>query len=121
MPVRPSNSIIFGGSLNISTYGEGGMPNVDPSEAGKVMHGQLDGANGLTLMASDIPSGMPMGSGSAISLSLSGDDEAALRGYWDKLSRGGQVVMPLEKAPWGDIFGMLTDRFGTAWMVDIAG
>jgi PhnB protein len=37
------------------------------------------------------------------------------------LADGGQVAMPLEKAPWGDIFGMCTDRFGVPWMVNIAG
>ncbi len=56
-----------------------------------------------------------------VSISLSGDDDAELSGYWDKLLEGGSVTMPLEAAPWGDKFGMLTDRFGVAWMVNIAG
>jgi PhnB protein len=30
------------------------------------------------------------------------------------------VTMPLEKAPWGDIFGMCTDRFGISWLVNVA-
>ena len=55
------------------------------------------------------------------SISLSGDDDRELRGYWDKLAAGGTVTLPLEKAPWGDSFGMLTDKFGTPWMVNIAG
>ena len=54
-------------------------------------------------------------------LTLSGDDEDRLRGWWDALSAGGTVGVPLEKAPWGDSFGMCTDRFGVAWMVNIAG
>ncbi len=53
-------------------------------------------------------------------MSLSGDDEAELRGYWDKLSEGGTVTLALEKQMWGDVFGMCVDRFGTAWMVNIA-
>jgi len=56
-----------------------------------------------------------------VSISLSGDDSDALRGYWEKLSEGAQVTMPLEKQMWGDEFGMLTDRFGMQWMVNIAG
>jgi len=57
----------------------------------------------------------------APAVSLSGDDEASLKGYWDKLSAGATITMPLEKAPWGDSFGMLTDKFGVSWMVNIAG
>lgn len=56
-----------------------------------------------------------------ISISLSGDDDAALRGYWEKLSDGGTVVEPLNQAPWGDSFGMCKDKFGINWMVNIAG
>jgi PhnB protein len=44
-----------------------------------------------------------------------------LSGYWQKLSDGGSVTMPLEAAPWGDKFGMLKDRYGIDWMVNIAG
>jgi PhnB protein len=58
---------------------------------------------------------------SGVSISLSGDDDAALRGYWDKLTDGGDVLQPLEVAPWGDAFGMLVDRFGVSWLVNIAG
>lgn len=111
---------IFGGELHISTYAEGGMPH-DPSGADKIMHGQLDAENGMTLMVSDAPEGMPISDGSNISISLSGDDEASLRGYWDGLMAGGKAVMPLEKAPWGDTFGALVDKFGVNWMVNIAG
>ncbi len=64
---------------------------------------------------------MDLTPGDNFSLSLSGDDETELRGYWDKLSDGGTVAMPLEKAPWGDIFGMCTDRYGVPWMVNIGG
>jgi len=63
---------------------------------------------------------MPHQPGSTISVSLSGDDEAELRGYWDKLTDGGQVTLQLEKQMWGDVFGMVVDRFGIAWMVNIA-
>jgi PhnB protein len=55
-----------------------------------------------------------------VSVSLSGDDEARLRGYWERLSEGGSVTVPLEKAPWGDTFGMCVDRFGTSWLVNVA-
>ncbi len=54
-----------------------------------------------------------------ISISLSGDDLDELRGYWQKLSEGGSVSVPLEKQMWGDEFGMCVDKFGIGWMVDI--
>ena len=112
---------VFGGELTLSTFGESGMTD-DPAQQDKVMHAMLDAGPDLCLMASDAPPGMPLDSGSQISISLSGDDEARLRGYWDALvDGGGTVTMPLEKAPWGDSFGMCADRFGIAWMVNIAG
>jgi PhnB protein len=110
---------VFGGDLTISTFGEMHASD-DPAEQDKVMHASLETPGGLTLMASDTPAGMDLTPGSTITVSLSGDDEAELRGYWEKLSDGGQVTMPFEKAPWGDFFGMCTDKFGIPWMVDAA-
>ena len=111
---------VLGGELTVSTFGEFHASD-DPTEQDKVMHAQLETPAGFTLMASDAPPGMEVGTVGGFAVSLSGDDEAELRGYWDKLSEGGQVTMPLEKQMWGDIFGMLDDRFGVSWMVDIVG
>ncbi|HEX5561567.1 MAG TPA: VOC family protein [Nocardioidaceae bacterium] len=110
---------VFGGELTVSTFAELGGAQ-DPSEADLVMHAQLSTEH-LTLMGSDTPSRMELPERSSISVSLSGDDDATLRGYWDRLCEDGTVSMPLEKAPWGDSFGMCTDRFGTAWLVNISG
>jgi PhnB protein len=111
---------VFGGEVTRSTFGEFQVSD-DPAVKDNVMHSMLETPNGLTLMAADTPPGMDLDSGSAITISLSGEDEAELRGYWDKLVDGGTVGVPLEKAPWGDTFGMCTDRFGVNWMVNIAG
>ena len=110
---------VFGGELRINTFGEYGASD-DDAIKDKVMHAQLETPADFTLMASDMPPGMPHSAGNNMAVSLSGDDEAQLRGYWDKLAEGGQVTMPLEKQMWGDVFGMCTDRFGTPWMVNIA-
>jgi PhnB protein len=83
------------------------------------MHAQLETVRGFTLMASDTPPGQEHQPGSSIAMSLSGEDGDELRGYWDKLGDGGTVVMPLEKQMWGDEFGMVLDRFGIQWMVNI--
>jgi PhnB protein len=110
---------VFGGDLRINTFGEFGSQ--DSAEADKIMHAQLETDNGFTLMASDTPAGMQRrNQGDNISISLSGDDSAQLRGYWEKLSDGGTVTMPLEKQMWGDEFGMCVDKFGVPWMVNIS-
>ncbi len=107
---------VFGGELTVNTFGDFGG---DPSIADKIMHGQLETPAGYTLMASDIAPGMPaFDRGNGVTISLSGDDEA-LSGWFEKLSDGGQVTMPLEKQMWGDVYGQLVDRFGVAWMVNI--
>ncbi len=109
---------VFGGKLVISTFKEY-QASQDPSEDNKVMHAMLEADNGITFMASDTPSSMEYKPGNTMSMSLSGDNESELRGYWEKISEGGTIIMPLEKAPWGDIFGMCIDKFGIQWMVDI--
>jgi len=111
---------VFGGELTRSTFAEY-HASEDPAEQDKIMHGQLKTDGGLTLMAADTPNRMEFTPGNNYSVSLSSDDEAELRGYWDKLAEGGMVAMPLEKAPWGATFGMCTDKFGVAWLVNIAG
>jgi PhnB protein len=71
-------------------------------------------------MAADTPSHMEYSPGSNFSMSLSGEDEQRLRGYFDQLQEGGTVLQPLEKASWGDTFGMLVDRFGVRWLVNVS-
>ena len=110
---------VFGGELTVSTLVESGM-DVAPEESTWLMHGQLETPDGFTLMAADVPSSMPLAAGSAHSVSLSGDDGDKLRRFWDLLIEGGSVTVPLEQAPWGDTFGMLVDRFGVAWLVNIS-
>jgi PhnB protein len=109
---------VFGGELTLNTFGESGVD--VPGYVDRIMHGQLETPAGYTLMVSDAPPGMATSGGSDISVSLSGDDGDDLRGYFAKLSEGGSVTVPLEKQMWGDEFGMCTDRFGVAWMVNIS-
>jgi PhnB protein len=108
----------LGGTPRLHTFGElggEGGPGAD-----KIMHGMLETDGGFTLMAGDNPPGTEHDPGSNIAVSLSGDDGEELRGYWEKLSAGGTVTVPLEKQMWGDEFGMCVDRFGIGWMVNIA-
>ena len=111
---------VFGGELVANTYSEfGGADN--PADADKIMHAQLEAEDGLALMGADAPTGQPFTPGTNYSVSLSGDDDAQLRGFWEKLSDGATIVEPLERAPWGDSFGMLVDKYGVSWLVNISG
>lgn len=109
---------VLNGELTMNTFKEGGMPH-DPAEADKIMHGMITTNKGIVLMASDSPKDWPYSVGTHMSISLSGEDEAELRGYWDRLGESAKIDAPLAKAPWGDHFGMLTDKFGIRWMVNI--
>ncbi len=111
---------VFGGKLDLSTFKDY-HASQDPSEDNKIMHSVLEAENGITIMASDTPNRMEYRAGTNMSMSLSGDNEAELKAYFEKLSAGGTVTMPLEKAIWGDSFGMCTDKFGVQWLVNIAG
>ncbi|MFG2043410.1 VOC family protein [Dactylosporangium sp. NPDC048998] len=108
---------VFGGELRMNTFGEYGSD--DASIADQIMHAMLETPGGYTLMASDTPPNMTVTPGDNITISLSGDDGAELRRYWEKLSASGKVSIPLEKQMWGDEFGSCVDQFGIQWMVNI--
>ena len=109
---------VFGGKLTQSTFKEF-HASQDPSEDNLIMHALLETDSGMTLMAADTPKAMEYHPGTNFSVSLSGDNEDELSGYFRKLSTGGKITMPFEKAPWGDKFGMCIDKFGVSWMVDV--
>lgn len=111
---------IFGGKLEFHTFDEYSASQ-DPSEDNKIMHSVLETDNNVLFMGADTPNSMEYPDKSNISLSLSGDNENELRGYFEKLSTDGTITMSLEKAPWGDSFGMCKDKFGITWMVNISG
>lgn len=112
---------VFGGELNVSTFAEF-HASEDPAEQDKIMHSMLRTDQGLMLMAADTPNSMEYTPGTNFAISLSGgsEDEGELRGYWEKLSAEGKVTMPLDKASWGDTFGMCVDRFGISWLMNIS-
>ena len=110
---------VLGGELTLSTFRDMGGMGMDEAELDKVMHGRLVTSEGLVLMGADTPSSMEFVPG-GYSVSLSGDDEARLRSAFDGLSAGGTIGEPLVEAPWGDVFGMFTDRFGVEWMVNVS-
>lgn len=110
---------VLDGTLDLNTFGEY-HASEDPAEQDKIMHAQLKTDSGMQLMGADTPNGMEFREPWGFSISLTGDDAETLREYFTKLSEGGAVLMPLEKQVWGDEFGMVKDRFGVSWMVNIS-
>lgn len=104
---------LFGGDLSLTTFGTEGP------DAARIMHGALRTDAGYMIMGADVLSDMEYEPIRGTSVSISGDDAEQLRRYWVELSAGGSISMPLAKQPWGDEFGMCTDRFGVPWMIDI--
>jgi len=111
---------VFGGELTTSTFAASGAP-VEKGEEELLMHSQITVNGKPFLMAADTPQHMAFVPAAGISISLSGGqvDDASLRDYWAKLSASGRILQPLEKAPWGDAFGMCVDGYGITWMVNI--
>lgn len=108
---------VFGGELTMQTMGEAPIDMPKGATKDQIMHAQLEGGE-VRLMASDSTIASPKAA--KIELSLSGPDEVKLHKIFDELAKGGKVNMPLEKQFWGDTFGMLSDKYGVDWMVNIS-
>ena len=108
---------LLGGELSLNTFAEFGMG--EGGAGDQVMHSQVEVSGTAVLMGSDVPPGMETRDNAVVSLFGGPEDEATMRAQWDRLADGGTVSEPLVAAPWGDVFGQLTDRFGIFWMVNI--
>lgn len=125
---------VFGGTVTAATYGDLGMP-ADAPGADKIVFGQVENDNGFCVMAYDIP-----GQDTTDTSTLAGNTRRengatitdrtffqSVRGgtldevttIWDALADGADVIEPLAASPWSPGFGMLTDRFGVTWVIDV--
>ncbi|GIJ49036.1 VOC family protein [Virgisporangium aliadipatigenens] len=111
---------VAGGQPVIVTYKDSGAV-TDPAEADQVIWGQVRADNGFHVMAFDVPAARPFSRGDAsFYVSLRGDSREELTALWEKLSDGGTVVVPFGPSQWAPLYGMVTDRFGITWVLDIA-
>lgn len=111
---------VFGGDLAVVTYADAHATQ-DPKEADQVMWGQVSAESGFRVMAYDVPSRMPWATGeNAFFVSVRGDAADEITAVWEKLAAGAKVVQPLAPAGWSPLYGMLTDRFGITWVLDVA-
>ncbi|MBM7441575.1 VOC family protein [Streptomyces sp. HB132] len=110
---------VFGGDVAVVSYEDAGDTR-NPSEADQVMWGQVTAESGFRVMAYDVPSRLPWDRGvNSFFVSLRGGTTQEVTAYWEKLSAGATVVQPLEPAGWAPLYGMLEDRFGVVWVVDV--
>jgi PhnB protein len=124
---------VFGGHIVITTYGDFGAPKDTPI-ADQVVWGQVVADSGFRVMAYDVPFAAPSPAqsepatrrehGMTITrepffISLRGENVDEIAGLWDKLVEGATVIEPIAQSDWAPLFGMLTDRFGVGWVVDV--
>jgi PhnB protein len=110
-------SALGGEIIMKSTYGESPLPS-DEKWKNKIMHAQFK-ADNIFFMASDAMPDQLIKPGDNISLSLDFSNEEEQAKIFNALSAGGDVTMPLEDTFWGARFGMLRDKFGIAWMLNL--
>lgn len=109
---------VLGGELSVQKFKDNPQMKVPQNQKNLVIHAALTHPM-FSLMASDGRPEYPVAFGTSVHLSLMGTDKALLTKYFRGLVKGGRVDMPLAKQFWGDTFGMLTDKFGIHWMVNI--
>ena len=108
---------VFGGTnLQTMRYADG--PDAPPAwkDSARIMHGQVTLYDG-TLMASDYPPGVEGSPQTGFSVMQSAPDVTTGRAVFDQLSQGGAVIDPFRATFFSPGFGMVRDRFGTAWII----
>lgn len=90
------------------------------AEKNLVANASMKFAGGM-LMLSDVPEsmGMPLNKGNNVSLSVVIKDSEEAKKYFNNLSADGNVVMPLMETPWSPLYGMVIDKFGIGWQINV--
>lgn len=108
----------LGGELTLQKVGESPMAAQMPSEAAAyILHGSLTMNGTIIVMGSDMM-GARLKPGNSVALCLHCSSDKEIYDCFDKLSAGGQVVMPLHQSFWGGTYGELTDKYGIQWMLN---
>ncbi|GAA0924642.1 VOC family protein [Virgisporangium aurantiacum] len=102
---------VFGGDLAVVNHPDGDQ----------VMWGQVAADNGFRVMAYDVPGDLSYDPGDKpVFVSVRGTDPDEITTFWTGLSDGATVVQDLGPAGWSPLYGMLRDRFGVTWVLDVA-
>ncbi|WP_104162505.1 VOC family protein [Cryobacterium sp. N22] len=110
---------VFGGQLVAISYADAHRA-TDPAEADQIVFGSVTSDDGFRIMAYDVPRQKAYAPGTIPAfVSVRGADASEITGYWEKLVEGSEVVEPLATSQWSPLYGMLTDRFGVTWVLDV--
>ena len=111
---------VFGGEIVIMTYGAMGKAEL-ANASDDVMWGQVASTDGFRIMAYDVQAGRDYDAGAnAFFVSIRGTDANDIRAHWAGLADGATILQPIAPSPWSPAYGMLTDRFGVTWVLDVA-
>ena len=111
---------VFDGAITVATYADIHAAE-DPAQADQVAWGQVEAPSGFRVMAYDVQTAKPFDVGAnAFYIALRGTDATEIQARWDALADGATIASPLAPAPFAPLYGMLTDRFGVTWIVDVA-
>ena len=112
---------VFGGDLTVISYEDAGNVS-ELAEADQVMWGQVAAESGFRVMAYDVPSRTCWHPGEIpFFVSVRGDAADEVTRYWERLAEGAAIVQPLAPSGWSPLYGMLKDRFGVTWVLDVEG
>ena len=110
---------VFGGQQAVVTYRDAGAVQ-NPDEADQVMWGQVEAESGFRIMAYDVPSRLGWNPGEIpVFISVRGSKAEEVAPYWQKLAADATILHPLAPANWSPLYGMLRDRFGITWVLDV--
>lgn len=110
---------VFGGQQTVVSYRDAGAVQ-NPAEADQVMWGQVEAESGFRIMAYDVPARLSWNPGEIpMFVSLRGNEVEEITGYWQKLAADATILQPLAPAGWSPLYGMLRDRFGITWVLDV--
>lgn len=117
---------IFGGEFSyIGKYGDmpeqEGMPALSEADRDKILHVGLPISQETILMGCDLIGsiGGTFSQGNNFSISVNTDSKEEANRIFSALSEGGTITMPMADTFWNAYFGMLRDKFGVNWMLNV--
>jgi PhnB protein len=116
---------VFGGEFQyIGKYKdapeEEGGEALSEEDSNRIMHVSLPIGSSVLMGSDSHPKFGDVGFGDNFSISISAESTEEADKIFSGLTAGGRVDMPMQKTFWSPYFGMLKDKFGVNWMIDLA-